>query len=141
MKRDGFTLVEMMIALLLLGIGLLGLAQVLVGSLKANFALNTVNVGGSLAQQKLEQMRAVSFTSPQLVVGGSLDGNLPGYFDQLDSRGQPPTASSPAFYHRRWQIADTSASLKTITVRVVALSGLGGTPPTVTYSTVRSAVP
>jgi len=65
--------------------------------------------------------------------GGSLSTTSPtnGYVDYLDANGNPlgGGATKPAntFYIRVWQITDTSSTLKTITVKVAAISGVNTT--------------
>ena len=68
-----------------------------------------------------------------LVAGGSLNTAAPasGYVDYLDANGNPlgGGATQPAntFYIRVWQITDTSSTLKTISVKVAAVSGVNST--------------
>ena len=68
-----------------------------------------------------------------LIAGGSLSTSAPtnGYVDYLDANGNPlgggATRPSKAFYIRVWKIADdATGTLKTITVRVVAVTGVNG---------------
>jgi type II secretory pathway pseudopilin PulG len=65
-----------------------------------------------------------------LVAGGSLSTTAPtnGYVDYLDANGNPlgggSTKPTNAFYIRVWQITDTTSSLKTISVKVAAVTGV-----------------
>lgn len=65
-----------------------------------------------------------------LAAGGSLSTTAPtnGYVDYLDANGNPlgggSTKPTNAFYIRAWQITDTSSTLKTISVRVSAVTGV-----------------
>src|SRR5215510_13248132 len=67
-----------------------------------------------------------------LLAGGSINTSAPsnGYVDYLDANGNPlgggATRPANTFFIRAWQITNTSATLKTITVRVVAVSGVNG---------------
>jgi len=68
-----------------------------------------------------------------LYQGGSLSTSAPtnGYVDYLDASGNPlgGGATKPAntFYIRVWQITDTTATLKTISVRVASVTGVNTT--------------
>lgn len=81
-----------------------------------------------------------------LVAGGSLTTSAPtnGYVDYLDANGNPlgggATAPNNTFYIRVWQITDTSSTLKTISVRVAAISGVNTTnaAPTSTVTALKS---
>ena len=114
--RDaGFTIIEVLIAMVLLSIVALGVAQMFGLAIQATQAARFQTSTTVLASQKLEQLRAltwgfdssgsglpVSDTSTNLAVepptgsGGGLDPsptnslevNTPGYVDFLDSRGQ-----------------------------------------------------
>ena len=82
-----------------------------------------------------------------LVAGGNLSTTAPaaGYVDYLDANGNPLGGGSnrPAntFFIRLWQITNTTASLKTITVRVAAVSGVNGasSPPSSTVTALKSS--
>ena len=68
-----------------------------------------------------------------LYAGGSLNTSSPvnGYVDYLDANGNPlgggATKPANAFYIRVWQITDTSATLKTVSVKVKAVAGVNTT--------------
>jgi hypothetical protein len=63
-----------------------------------------------------------------LLAGGSLTTRTNGYVDYLDANGNPlgggSTQPTNAFYIRMWQITDTTASIKTISVKVSAVTGV-----------------
>ena len=77
---------------------------------------------------------ANSTIAPELTAGGSLSSNATpitvsitspspatvtvNYYDYLDATGVPIATSEQPFFVRRWQVSDTSATVKTVTVRV-----------------------
>jgi hypothetical protein len=67
-----------------------------------------------------------------LLAGGSLSTSAPTnvYVDYLDANGNPlgggATRPTNGFYIRVWKIVDTTSNLKTITVKVAAVSGVNG---------------
>jgi len=80
-----------------------------------------------------------------LLAGGSLTTRTNAYVDYLDANGNPlgggSTQPGNAYYIRTWQITDTSSSLKTISVRVAAVSGVNtrNAAPTSTVTALKSS--
>ncbi|HVQ42936.1 MAG TPA: prepilin-type N-terminal cleavage/methylation domain-containing protein [Vicinamibacterales bacterium] len=131
----GFTLVEVVIAMMLLSMVALGVAQLFGIAIQRNMAARYQTSTTVLAGQKLEQLRALTLgfdaasglpvtdmstnltTEPPTSGGGglnpspsnSLSQNTPGYVDYLDSRGNLlGTGAAPpatALYIRRWNIS------------------------------------
>ena len=68
-KQEGFSLIEIMVAMTFLGIGLLAIAQLIpmgmVGITDARIRTNAVQTG----QQVLDQLRATDFDEPALTAG------------------------------------------------------------------------
>ena len=114
-KDAGFTLLEVFIAMMLLTVMALGVAQLFGVAIRSTQAARYQTSTTILASQKLEQLRAltwgfdttglglpVSDTSSDLTVepvgnggqglnpspGSALDANTPGYVDYLNARGQ-----------------------------------------------------
>lgn len=73
-RRRGFSLIEVMIALLFLGIGLLAIASLQVTSVKGNFFSNNLMQATYVAQDRLEFLKNCSFDDPVLGAGDHDDG-------------------------------------------------------------------
>jgi len=125
-QAAGFTLVEVMIAIFLIGIGLLAVAPLFVYAAKTSATSADLGTVGAQAVRRMENLRARSFNS--LTAGGSLTSNVASYFD----------ASDPACLVR-WTIADdaTPATRKTIVVRAQAARRVVGLQKEVQLTTVR----
>jgi prepilin-type N-terminal cleavage/methylation domain-containing protein len=65
----GLTLVEMLLALALLGFILLGILPLFIGSVKSNFSANEYTSIHNLSRDRLEQLMNLPFTDPQLAAG------------------------------------------------------------------------
>lgn len=68
-REAGLTLVEMLIAVALLGIILLGIAPLFIASVRSNFAANEYTSIHNLARDRLEQLLNLPVSDPQLTVG------------------------------------------------------------------------
>jgi prepilin-type N-terminal cleavage/methylation domain-containing protein len=130
----GFSLVETLVATTIMTVALASLAQLFLISTKSNQSARLTTTASVLAQQKMEQLRGltwgfdiiglpVSDTTSDLTVvpeqpqggpgltpspDGSLRRNVDGYVDFLDGRGQSlgsGTAAPPnTVYVRRWSV-------------------------------------
>jgi len=122
----GFTLLEVLIAVFLIGIGVLAAAPMFVYAMQGNATGADFGSVGAVAVERMELLRADSYTN--LAAGGSLTTNTTGYFDNSD----PEVLV-------RWVITDnmTPVGTKTITVRAVANRQVIGLQKDVELTTVR----
>lgn len=93
-KNQGFTLVEIMIAVFVLAIGLLGMAGLQMASLKNNHSAYLRTQAVEYAYDISDRMRAnsVGLTTGGALIGGSYDNQTPTrnadcYFEDFDSDG------------------------------------------------------
>lgn len=95
-SEAGFSLVETMVASLVLTIGLVGMAQLLAVATIMHSDARQATTGTVLAQAKLDELMKLDFdASPAIQLGGSLSSNMANFFD------------SPApGIDRRWQVSD-----------------------------------
>ncbi len=127
----GFTLIETMLALVILMVAGLGIVSLFTYSIRYNSGGNDRAVAISLAQQQMEQFRAVTFTDTTLTVSGP-------------TVLLPDTISNGRVYRLTKTVAGSNydvsgnPTLKTITIQVTPLSpGWAGFP--VTIRTMRSS--
>jgi prepilin-type N-terminal cleavage/methylation domain-containing protein len=104
-KPKGFTLIEILIALVILSFSLLGLAGLMIMTTKSNSYGGHMTEAATLAQDKLEEFRAVRPQPPPL--GDIPDG--PGNDQKVGATG--------VNYTRNWNIA-TNGNLRTITITI-----------------------
>jgi Tfp pilus assembly protein PilV len=151
--ENGMTLVESMMAILILLFGLLSMAQVLAFCVMGSktYGRDTGKTTAS-AHDKMEELAGLQFgdtttnvtvappypsSGVGLTAGGSIYPASPvdGYADYLDSAGSRTTGSS-ALYTRQWQIVNESASSKRIVVSVVSTRSFrNGAAPSTTLVT------
>lgn len=122
----GFTLIEVLLALFLIGLGVLAVAPMFVYATRGNATGADFGSVGAIAVERMELLREEAWHS--LNTGGSLTANSTGFFDTSESG-----------YLVRWQIADNASPSLTrvITVRAIALRQLSGPRREVTLTTLR----
>lgn len=89
-RSSGVTLVELLIAIALLGFVLLGIASLFIASVKSNYSANEYTSLNNLARDRLEQLMTVPFNDPQLAVGDHPANDLPATLPDPDT-GLPPS--------------------------------------------------
>ncbi len=154
--ESGMTLVETMIALLILAFGLLAMTQALVFSvaISKTYGRDATKATAS-ANDKMQELTSLQFTDTTtnitvtapfpangvgLLAGGSIPpaGTANGYVDYLDFSGTRTTQAAAA-YTRQWQIIDDGANIKRIIVVVTSnRSFKNGVAPSTTLVTCKT---
>lgn len=107
MRRNGFTLLEMLLVLVVITVALFPLIESFSSGIRASKTASDTNTAIELAQQKMEQLQSVPFTS--LSTSSEAMGTITGY----------------AGFSREAIVADTATNLKKVTVNVYWRSGTG----------------
>jgi Prokaryotic N-terminal methylation motif len=133
-RERGFSLVEALVAMALLGGALTVLASLFAMTARANVEARRVTMASLLARDRLEQLRA-----PLTVLNASpldaLDRNCIGFADFLDRFGRPVGEGvlmpDSAVYIRRWAVrpAGVAAGAPVILEVVVAERRAAGSLP------------
>jgi prepilin-type N-terminal cleavage/methylation domain-containing protein len=146
-RERGFTLLEVLIALLLVVVIASSVAALFLGVMLATDNARHETSATALASQKLEELRSLTWTfagglamsdtttdlstSPATSGGqglnnsppGTLAASTPGYVDYLDARGRwvgtGPALPSAALYIRRWSIDALAADPDTLLIQVL----------------------
>jgi len=114
-SRAGFSLIEVMIAIVILTVGLLSLAQMMVVATNANALAGRMTASAALAKQQLELLKAAPFytnpanpsiaaMNPLLAEGGDVDSNVTDYFQLYNADGEPVDPGTGSLFVVRWQI-------------------------------------
>lgn len=117
-QRDGFTLVEVVVAIVVLSIGLLSSASV-VGSVIQRQMRSTSRIEMiTVADSKLEHLRVIAATpsadTVQLNVGGSITAPTSNYSEVF-------TTPAGKRYRTQWAVAQGPVGTRTVSLRVVPL--------------------
>ena len=108
--QSGFTLVEMLVAMVIFVVGVLAVAMLILYGIRLQAFSREVTRANSFAKAKIEELRV---TTPQPVIGGDLNNNVAGYFD---TRPLPPDTPN---FTRRWVVVAAPAGTLDVTVAVV----------------------
>ena len=125
-NEQGFTLIEVLIALLVLMVGMAGILSLQLTAMKATGFSRHATEASSLAEDKVEDLRTVPLTSPRFATGS----------DRVDARGVLDTTG---LYNRTWTI--TPQTDTTIITVSVAWDERGGEPYTISMSDMRTGPP
>ena len=75
-RQSGFTLIEVLVAISLMSIALLGFASVGVNAIRDDSFSRKTNVALALAQAKLEQLRSLPYSNSQWTSGSHTESDL-----------------------------------------------------------------
>lgn len=75
-NQKGFTLLELLIALVILSVGLLGLAGLHIAAIRGNVSGFKMSTASAVAQQRLEELKALDTTASALSNGAHVDGTV-----------------------------------------------------------------
>ncbi len=115
-QEAGFTLVEALVAIVILAFGLIAITNLLLVAASSNTVANQSTAATTAASQTLDQLRATAFNT--LAVGGDVTADVAGYVrdDQVPGVG---------LIHTRWQIMNVAPANPRAFFIVVRSEGTG----------------
>jgi prepilin-type N-terminal cleavage/methylation domain-containing protein len=126
----GFTLIEVMVAIMILTVGLLALAQMMVLATNSNSLSGRMTSASALAKEQMERLKATPFyidpinrtRNPALQDGGDIDAAGGAYSRLYDEEGLP--VGGGGLYEVRWEIETipTNLPLEMVEIRVRCVS-------------------
>lgn len=127
-NQSGFTLLEVLIAISILTVGLLGVASMQVSAIQGNHFSDNTTLALTLAEQKMEDLLEMSYTATDLTDTQFSNNNNLQSLTTVDHQetgvDDTGTANAGGYYRRIWNVADHPAAgedlptMKTITVLV-----------------------
>ena len=122
----GFTIIEVLIALLVLMVGMAGVLSLQLTSMKATGFSRHATEASILCEDKMEDLRTIPLNSARFVTDR----------DQVDARGVP---DAEGLYERVWRVVPGTTNT-TISVEV-SWEEQGSEPYTITMTNLRTGVP
>jgi type IV pilus assembly protein PilV len=134
-REEGFALVEVMIAIVILAVGLLGLAALMAQLTSTTGSSRYSGTQVMLASEKLEDLNRLPVGDPNLAAGGSLTTDSAGYSDQVQVSSDNGTTSTVAAgtaaattdllqFRRRWVIESSPTGLPAGVIRITVFVAL-----------------
>ena len=111
-KQEGWTLIEVLVAIVVLCVGLLAVGTMQISAIRGNFMGGNTSIALTLASEKMEDLLNRNYTDAALAdsVAGN-NGNLSvitaGNVDHEENVSDGGVVGGGAFYRRIWNIADT----------------------------------
>jgi type IV pilus assembly protein PilV len=100
-RQEGWTLIEILIAIVVLTVGLLAVGTMQISAIRGNFMGGNTSIALSLASQKMEDL----FNQPYREDGDLAPGVHPPEPQHVSDTGETGTG----FYRRSWTITDSSS--------------------------------
>jgi type IV pilus modification protein PilV len=94
--QEGFTLIEVLIAVVILCVGLLAVGTMQISAIRGNFMGSNTSIALTLASEKMEDLLNRNYTDAALANGA--------HTEQVSDSG---VVGAGGFYQRNWNIADT----------------------------------
>ena len=125
----GFTLVEALIAIVILIFGLMAITNLMLVAASSNTVANQATAAATTATEQMEILKAMPFAN--LVAGGSVTADVSGFTRDSSLPGV-------GVIHTRWQITSPDGQTRFIRVRSEGLSRLIATRSRAELTTFRT---
>jgi Tfp pilus assembly protein PilV len=126
--EKGFSLIELMIASLVLIIGLASVATMISYSLTSNLITKNESLALSLAEKELERLKSLSINDTLLAAGGStvgsngkisFSGSAVANYNRAVTVTDAYQVGKSANFDVRWNVTDIATNIKKITIAAV----------------------
>jgi prepilin-type N-terminal cleavage/methylation domain-containing protein len=123
-RQEGWTLVEILVAVVILTVGLLAVGTMQISAIRGNFMGGNTSIALTLASERMEDLLNRNYNDPFLNDSNTANnGDLSSIvnIDFEENVTDSGTVGAGGFYRRIWNIADTATpwpTMKEITVTV-----------------------
>jgi prepilin-type N-terminal cleavage/methylation domain-containing protein len=130
-SEAGFTLIEALVAMVVLAVGITAVANLMVVGASSNSVGNALTGSAALASREVERLKAVPYEL--LLPGGDLESDLAGFFREDDVQGL-------GRIHTRWTVQAVAGSntVRFITVRSQGVGAMTGARSRAQFTVFRS---
>jgi len=120
-KDEGFTLIEVLIAISIFAVGLLAVATMQLSAIRVNSTAGQITTRVTWAQDKLEELMALPYSDPSLEAAGNFPGN-----DSTGNTHQLSPTPATDGYTISWAVTDNNPVPNTKLI-AVSVAGRGKT--------------
>ncbi len=122
--QKGFTLIEVMIAVAILAIFVLGIASMQMSAIRGNNLGDNITCALTLAEDKMEELLGLDYNNPELADGvKGNDSDLSriddGWIDRQELNIDETGKVNAGHFRRIWNIADDKPILDSKTITVI----------------------
>lgn len=122
--QQGFTLIEVLVAIVILSIGILSLITMQITGIKGNATANQITTASSWSADRIEKLFSLDWTHPDLTDDTAPNG-VPG-LNETGATADGSATSPDTFYTIYWNIADNTPMPDTKKIRVIILRSQDG---------------
>ena len=111
-REQGFTLIEVLIAIVILTVGLLAVGTMQISAIRGNFMSGNTSIALSLAGEKMEELLNKDFNDVELTDSNTGNNSTLSSITSVDDQqniSEEGVVGASAFYRRIWNIADLSS--------------------------------
>jgi len=134
---DGFTLIEVMIALFVLTVGILAVAMMQITSINGNKTAFDISEASFLAESKLEELLSIPFNHADLD-DIQPDGSA-GLNNNTAATADNNATSGNGRYTILWNVADGSPETNTKTIKIIVTWEYKGDPKEFSISGIKAS--
>ncbi|WP_419175782.1 type IV pilus modification PilV family protein [Desulfosediminicola sp.] len=137
---SGFTLIEVLIAIVVFGVGILSLVSMQVAGIKGNARAERITVASDWGSDQIEQLFSLEYDDPDLVDDNSITNtainadSTAGLNSFTDTTADGKRVSPDGYYTIYWNVAENVALPNTKTIRVLVVRAVNGGTRTVTMN-------
>ncbi|PYQ04470.1 MAG: hypothetical protein DMF82_10555 [Acidobacteria bacterium] len=132
-SQAGFTLVEALVAIVILVFGLIAITNLMLVAASSNSVANQATAAATIAAQRLEQLKAIPWGDARLAAGGNVTSDVGGFFSSPDD--MVPGAGQ---IHSRWEIVSVDPQVLFIRVRSEGTGALSVSRSRAEFTTLRA---
>lgn len=135
-NQSGFTLLEVLIALFIFSIGILGVNAMQLTSIQGNGKANRTTQASNVAADRIETFLSLDYDDPILDDDGGGSAGVPGLNDVTTTTADGNGMSADGNYQIYWNVAPDYPVVNTKTIRVIV--DPPGNGPNVTMEVVKA---
>jgi type IV pilus assembly protein PilV len=113
-NNNGFTLMEVLAAMVILSVGLLGMAALITGIINSNKLSNRISTATVLAQDKMEDIERIGYSNAASEIKASMSSPYDNYERKITVVDSSPAANMKTVTVTVYWESSKSVSLKTI---------------------------